>query len=53
MCFGVLSKMQYATVVNDFHGVLCATISVSCLTKCYDHVNMQFLSSLSSIDLQC
>ena len=32
--FGVLSKMPCATAVNDFLGVLCATIGVSCSTKC-------------------
>ena len=40
--FGVLSIMSCATAVNDFFGVPCATIGVSCSTKCYDHVDTIF-----------
>ena len=32
--FGVLAIMPCATAVSDFLGVLCATIGVSCSTKC-------------------
>ena len=54
MFFGVLSIMLCATAVDDFFGVLCATICVSCSTK-YSTMWTRnfFVSSLSIIDFQC
>ena len=54
MFFGVLSIMPCATAVNYFLGVLCATIGVSCSTKCMTRWTRNCLVSLlSSIDFQC
>ena len=46
MFFGVLSIMPYATAVNDFLGVLCATFGVSCSTKCSPMWTRNFFVSL-------
>ena len=52
--FGVLSIMLCATAVNDFLGVLCKTIGVSCSTKCSTMWTRNcFVTLLSSIDFQC
>ena len=54
MFLGVHSKMPCATAVIDFLGVLCATIGVSCLTKCSTMwTHNFFMASLFSIDFQC
>ena len=48
--FGVLSIMPCAITVNDFLDVLCATIGVSCSTKCS---TMWTRVLTYSIDFQC
>ena len=47
MFFSVPSIMSCATALNDFLGVLCATIGVSCSTKCYDHADTIFFRVLT------
>ena len=52
--FGALSIMSCATAVNDFLGVLCATIGVSCSNKCSTMwTRIVSVSLLSSINFLC
>ena len=51
MLFGVLSIRPCATTVNDFLGVVCAIVGVSCYDQILRPCTYEFLfvSSLSSI----